>query len=101
MALFRPILTKNMINTLLSGVTRHHKRHNQTFGPFIAKALNSRLFHINSCLLTESTTNDNKTKTMADEVIAAQTATPQEDTIFGKIVRGEIPTKFIYEDDQV
>ena len=24
-----------------------------------------------------------------------------EDTIFGKILRGEIPCKFIYEDDQV
>lgn len=37
---------------------------------------------------------------MSDEVIAAQSAQPSEDTIFGKIVRGEIPTKFIYEDSQ-
>ena len=36
------------------------------------------------------------------EVEKAQSATPGgEDTIFGKIVRGEIPTKFIYEDDLV
>ena len=38
---------------------------------------------------------------MADEVSAAQTATKSSDTIFGKILRGELPTKFIYEDDKV
>ena len=38
---------------------------------------------------------------MADEVSKAQTATPSGDTIFGKITRGEIDCKFIYEDDQV
>ena len=37
---------------------------------------------------------------MADEVKAAQTAEPEGDTIFGKIIRREIPTKFIYEDDK-
>jgi len=35
------------------------------------------------------------------EVEKAQSAVPGGDTIFGKIIRGEIPTKFIYEDDQV
>jgi len=30
----------------------------------------------------------------------AQTAKITDDTIFGKITRGEIPTKFIYEDNQ-
>lgn len=35
------------------------------------------------------------------EVDKAQSAAPGGDTIFGKILRGEIPTKFIYEDDQV
>ena len=35
------------------------------------------------------------------EVEKAQTAGPGGDTIFGKIVKGEIPTKFIYEDEQV
>lgn len=35
------------------------------------------------------------------EVAKAQTSSPGEDTIFGKILRREIPTKFIYEDDQV
>jgi len=35
-----------------------------------------------------------------DEVAKAQHARPENDTIFGKIVRGEIPTKFIYEDDK-
>jgi histidine triad (HIT) family protein len=35
------------------------------------------------------------------EVEKAQSAAPEKDTIFGKIARGEIPTKFLYEDDQV
>jgi len=38
---------------------------------------------------------------MSSEVDKAQTAAPGGDTIFGKIVRGEIPTNFIHEDDQV
>ncbi|KAL4216367.1 Histidine triad nucleotide-binding protein 1 [Mactra antiquata] len=37
---------------------------------------------------------------MADEIEKAQTAKPESDTIFGKIARGEVPTKFIYEDEQ-
>ncbi|XP_028278451.1 adenosine 5'-monophosphoramidase HINT1 [Parambassis ranga] len=37
---------------------------------------------------------------MADETAKAQIATPGGDTIFGKIVRKEIPVNFIYEDDQ-
>jgi len=36
-----------------------------------------------------------------DEVQKAQHAHPQGDTVFGKIARGEIPTKFIYENDKV
>lgn len=35
------------------------------------------------------------------EVELAQTAAPAADTIFGKILRKEIPAKFVYEDDQV
>lgn len=38
---------------------------------------------------------------MADETAKAQTAQPGGDTIFGKIIRGEIPSKFVYEDDKV
>ena len=38
---------------------------------------------------------------MSDEVAKAQVAQPTEDTIFGKILRKEIPCDFIYEDDQV
>lgn len=38
---------------------------------------------------------------MATEVEKARTAAPGGDTIFGKIIRKEIPCKFIYEDDQV
>ncbi|GLV44682.1 histidine triad nucleotide binding protein 1 [Carabus blaptoides fortunei] len=37
---------------------------------------------------------------MADEVSLAQAANPEGDTIFGKILRKEIPCNFIYEDDQ-
>lgn len=35
------------------------------------------------------------------EVELAQSAAPGGDTIFGKILRKEIPAKFVYEDDQV
>jgi len=38
---------------------------------------------------------------MADEVQKAKAARPGGDTIFGKIIRKEIPCNFIYEDDQV
>ncbi|OWF47324.1 histidine triad nucleotide-binding protein 1-like [Mizuhopecten yessoensis] len=34
------------------------------------------------------------------EVEKAQTAKPGGDTVFGKILRGEIPCSFIHEDDQ-
>ncbi|XP_077099549.1 adenosine 5'-monophosphoramidase HINT1 [Siphateles boraxobius] len=37
---------------------------------------------------------------MADEVSRAQSAQPGGDTIFGKIIRKEIPANIIYEDDQ-
>eukprot|EP01007_Sphenomonas_quadrangularis_P001505 NODE_2487_length_595_cov_68.516484_g2119_i0.p1 GENE.NODE_2487_length_595_cov_68.516484_g2119_i0~~NODE_2487_length_595_cov_68.516484_g2119_i0.p1 ORF type:complete len:141 (-),score=35.32 NODE_2487_length_595_cov_68.516484_g2119_i0:49-471(-) len=36
---------------------------------------------------------------MASETEKAQTAKPGGDTIFGKIIRKEIPAKIIYEDD--
>ena len=38
---------------------------------------------------------------MADEVAKAQVARSGGDTIFGKILRKEIPCSFLYEDDQV
>lgn len=38
---------------------------------------------------------------MGDEVAKAQQAGGEEDTIFGKIARGEIPCEFLYQDDQV
>ena len=37
---------------------------------------------------------------MSDEASKAQTAGPEEVTIFGRMLKGEIPAKFIYEDDQ-
>jgi diadenosine tetraphosphate (Ap4A) HIT family hydrolase len=36
---------------------------------------------------------------MSDEQAKAQSAQPEEDTIFDKIVRKEIPARVIYEDD--
>lgn len=38
---------------------------------------------------------------MADEIAKAQVARPGGDTIFGKIIRKEIPAKIIFEDDRV
>lgn len=38
---------------------------------------------------------------MSSEVEKAQVAKNEEDTIFGKIVRKEIPAKIIFEDDHV
>ncbi|XP_020505912.1 histidine triad nucleotide-binding protein 1 [Labrus bergylta] len=37
---------------------------------------------------------------MADETKKAQVAQPGGDTIFGKIIRKEIPVQLLYEDDQ-
>ncbi|XP_019947061.1 adenosine 5'-monophosphoramidase HINT1 [Paralichthys olivaceus] len=37
---------------------------------------------------------------MADETAKAQSAQPGGDTIFGKIIRKEIPVQLIYEDEQ-
>jgi histidine triad (HIT) family protein len=38
---------------------------------------------------------------MADEVSKAQSAKAGGDTIFGKIIRKEIPAKIIFEDENV
>lgn len=38
---------------------------------------------------------------MSDEVEKAKAAAPTGDTIFGKILSGAIPCKFIYEDEHV
>jgi hypothetical protein len=53
---------------------------------------------INSCFSHYSHSNENMAES---EQQKAQTAKISDDTIFGKITRGEIPTKFIYEDNQV
>lgn len=37
---------------------------------------------------------------MASEIEKAQSAKPDENNVFAKIIRKEIPTTFIYEDDQ-
>uniref|UniRef100_A0A1A8B253 Histidine triad nucleotide binding protein 1 n=6 Tax=Nothobranchius TaxID=28779 RepID=A0A1A8B253_NOTFU len=41
----------------------------------------------------------NRKPNMADETAKAQVARPGGDTIFGKIVRKEIPVNLVYEDD--
>lgn len=38
---------------------------------------------------------------MSDEIAKARVAKPGGDTIFGKIIRKEIPANIIYEDDLV
>lgn len=38
---------------------------------------------------------------MASEVEKAQKSQPGGDTIFGKIIRGEIPTEFLHQDGEV
>ncbi|CAK1548810.1 unnamed protein product [Leptosia nina] len=44
--------------------------------------------------------NKAETGMMAGEVELAKSAAPGGDTIFGKILRKEIPAKFVYEDDE-
>lgn len=41
-----------------------------------------------------------RSASMADEIAKAQVAQPGGDTIFGKIIRKEIPAKIIFEDDR-
>uniref|UniRef100_A0A1L8EGS2 Putative zinc-binding protein of the histidine triad hit family n=2 Tax=Haematobia irritans TaxID=7368 RepID=A0A1L8EGS2_HAEIR len=55
----------------------------------------SRLILRSNCLKTTT-----PFRIMSSEVEKAQTAAPSEDTIFGKILRKEIPCNFIYEDDK-
>lgn len=44
----------------------------------------------------------NKRNKMSDEAAKAQTATDDgQETVFGKMLKGKIPCKFIYEDDLV
>lgn len=40
-------------------------------------------------------------RAMAGEVKAADSAKPGGDTIFGKIIRKELPSEILFEDDQV
>ncbi|XP_032675595.1 histidine triad nucleotide-binding protein 1 [Odontomachus brunneus] len=45
-------------------------------------------------------TSSRYSRKMATEVEKAQSAAPSGDTIFGKIIRKEIPCVFLYEDDK-
>lgn len=51
--------------------------------------------------VSRHTVRKQRANTMSDEVTKALAANPAEDTIFGKILRKEIPCEFIHEDDQV
>lgn len=55
----------------------------------------------NRLLFTSGPTQNLRRMASNDEVAKAQTAQVGGDTIFGKILRKEIPCEFIYEDDQV
>ena len=63
----------------------------------------SRFFQIESASFSGPTLKPARfySTKMTDEVTLAQTAKPGGDTIFGKIIRKEIPSNIIYEDDQV
>lgn len=55
------------------------------------------LCSFNSHPVGTSSTSSN----MADEMAKAQAAQPGGDTIFGRIIRKEIPADLIHEDDKV
>lgn len=52
-------------------------------------------------LLNTALTKHSACANMADEITKAQAAKPGGDTIFGKVIRKEIPANIIYEDDLV
>ena len=62
--------------------------------------IDSILFRLSPSIL-QSQTYQRYSRKMSNEETLAQTAKPGGDTIFGKIIRKEIPSKIIYEDDQV
>lgn len=55
----------------------------------------------NRLLLSPGVNHKAQRMASSDEVQKAQAAQVGGDTIFGKILRKEIPCNFIYEDDQV
>jgi hypothetical protein len=61
---------------------------------------NNNIF-ISNRLFSASWSAFSKKNMTSNEETLAQTAKPGGDTIFGKIIRKEIPAKIIYEDDQV
>ncbi|RNA34286.1 histidine triad nucleotide-binding 1 [Brachionus plicatilis] len=63
------------------------------------KLIKKPTFRINNYLVLNRYFSSSSKK-MSDEIKLAQTATPEGDTIFGKIIRKEIPADIIYEDDQ-
>ncbi|XP_015609385.1 histidine triad nucleotide-binding protein 1 [Cephus cinctus] len=66
---------------------------------FILNLTSSSLKRL-ACLKPSLLDSVAQSRKMASEVEKAQSALPGGDTIFGKILRKEIPCKFIYEDSQ-
>uniref|UniRef100_A0A915EEG7 HIT domain-containing protein n=1 Tax=Ditylenchus dipsaci TaxID=166011 RepID=A0A915EEG7_9BILA len=60
----------------------------------------SSLFNLKKIVLSSAYISTSSSR-MADEKEKAQIAKPGGDTLFGKIIRKEIPAKIIYEDEQV
>ena len=61
--------------------------------------IDSLLFRLSPSI--QSQTFQRYSRKMSNEETLAQQAKPGGDTIFGKIILKEIPSKIIYEDDQV
>ena len=66
----------------------------------LKSSLSAINYSINNKALFSYNLSKNRNK-MSDEVTLAQSAKPGGDTIFGKIIRKEIPADIIYEDDKV
>ena len=79
--LFKPAHSVNLLNSFKKSYAFHQVNSRRTF--HLCKSLNSK---------KEMSNNEEQ---------LAQTAMPGGDTIFGKIIRKEIPADIIYEDDQV
>ncbi|XP_066601175.1 adenosine 5'-monophosphoramidase HINT1 [Prorops nasuta] len=67
---------------------------------FVNRLLDKRKLFVNANIANSNFLNSVCWRKMASEVEKAQAASPGGDTIFGKILRKEIPCKFIYEDDK-
>ncbi|MCL4130176.1 UNVERIFIED_CONTAM: hypothetical protein GTU68_064845 [Idotea baltica] len=82
--MFSHCLRKNLINHLFQSATFALK---PTLKATSTKLIFTKPYHLTQFI-------------QMSEVEKAQNASPQQETVFGKILKGEIPCKFIYEDDK-